>query len=255
MDGAIASDGSRGNILIVDDSPMNVRILERALREEGYESKAANNGREALDALHAGGRPFDVVLLDIVMPAMDGYEALATIKGDDQLKHIPVIMITSVEETESTVRCIELGATDYLTKPFNAPVLRARIGASMAEKRLRDLERAYLEQVEMVTGAAVAIGNGNYDLDALNVVSRRTDALGETARVIRKMAQEVKQREALLREQVRELRIEVDEARQHQKVQEITSSDFFKDLMGRASELRRTMSDGPFDPAAEQQRE
>ncbi len=135
----------QGHILIVDDNELNRRILTRALRQQGYTTAASENGHQALELLRSeqkDGYPlFDVVLLDILMPVMDGYEALAVIKNDSTLQHIPVIMISALDE---------MGATDYLPKPFNQALLNARISASLANKRLRDLEKAYLQQEVML---------------------------------------------------------------------------------------------------------
>jgi DNA-binding response OmpR family regulator len=144
------------------------------------------------------------------------------------------------------VRCIELGATDYLPKPFNAQVLRARIGASLAGKRLRDLELEYLEQVGRVTDAAATVEAGTFALASLDGVAARPDALGRLARVFQRMAREVRAREERLRQEVRELRIEIDEARQAKKVAEITESEYFQRLRGEAADLRRIM-DGSLD--------
>lgn len=199
----------------------------------------AADGREALDRLAEGG--VDVVLLDIVMPVMDGYDTLAAIKADPSLAHVPVIIISGVDQVESVVRCIEAGATDYLTKPFQPAILKARLDASLAAKRLRDLELEYLDQVSRVTGAAAALEAGNEDLGDLALVATREDALGVLARRFETMAREVLAREARLREEVRELRIEIDQARQARQVAEITDTDFFRDLRGRAAELRMTM--------------
>jgi two-component system, cell cycle response regulator len=183
----------------------------------------------------------DVVLLDILMPMLDGYETLESIKGDSALRHLPVIMITAVDELASAVRCIELGATDYLQKPFNAAVLRARIGASFADKRLRDLELEYLEQVGRVTDAAAAVEAGTFAIAELDPIAERSDALGSLARVFRRMASEVRVREERLQRQVRELQIVIDDERQAKKVAEITESDYFQQLRGQADELRRIM--------------
>ena len=109
-----------------------------------------------------------MILLDILMPEMDGYEVLAQVKGDSALRHIPVIMISAVDEMDSVVRCIEMGATDYLPKPFNPALLRARLNASLAEKRLRDLEREYLEQVGYVADAAQAVEAATFDPASLD---------------------------------------------------------------------------------------
>jgi adenylate cyclase len=100
----------------------------------------ATNGREALELLQAN--PIDLVLLDIMMPDMNGYEVLERLKADPQLRHIPVIMISAIDEVESVIRCVELGAEDYLSKPFNPTLLRARVGASLERKKLHDQVRA-----------------------------------------------------------------------------------------------------------------
>ena len=229
-----------GRILVVDDAVVNRRLLQRALSREGYAVSLAEDGHIALELLRDGGA-VDVVLLDILMPNLDGYETLTEIKRDPALRHLPVIMITAIDEMESAVRCIELGAMDYLPKPFNAALLRARIGASLAEKRLRDLELEYLEQVGHVTDAAAAVEAGTFAPELLNTVARRTDALGALARVFQHMAREVRSREDRLQQQVRELQIEIDEVRQATKVAEITESDYFQRLRGQAADLRRIM--------------
>jgi CheY-like chemotaxis protein len=228
-----------GRVLVVDDERLNRSILRAALSREGHDVVEAADGREALDRLADGGA--DVVLLDIVMPVMDGYETLAAIKADPGLAHLPVIIISGVDQVDSVVRCIEMGATDYLTKPFQPAILKARLDASLAAKRLRDLELEYLEQVSRVTGAAAALEAGTGDLGDLASVASRDDALGVLARRFESRAREVLAREARLREQVRELRIEIDQARQARQVAEITDTDFFRDLRGRAAELRLTM--------------
>lgn len=235
-------DGHRPRVLVVDDAALNRRLLERALANEGFEAVLAADGVQALAVLRAGMPcPVDVVLLDILMPNLDGYETLAAIKADPALRHLPVIMITAVDEVESAVRCIELGAMDYLPKPFNAAVLRARIGASLAAKRLRDLELEYLEQVGRVTEAAAAVEGGSFDLEGLDRVAGRSDALGSLARMFQRMAREVQAREERLQQQVRELQIEIDEARQARQVAEITESDYFQQLRGQAADLRRIL--------------
>jgi DNA-binding SARP family transcriptional activator/CheY-like chemotaxis protein len=144
-----------GRVLVVDDSGINRRLLVSALRELGHEVCAAENGRRALQLLRAVPDPvgpdgFDVVLLDLLMPVLDGYATLAEIKADPRLSHLPVIMVSAVHELESMVRCIDLGATDYLPKPFSAAVLRARLRSSLAAKRLRDSERGHLRRMEQV---------------------------------------------------------------------------------------------------------
>lgn len=135
-----------GIALVVDDSRVNRLVLVRQLAALGLEALEAENGAEALEQLRATPAAIDLVLLDVIMPELDGYETLAAMKADESIRHIPVIIVSGVEEQDSVVRCIELGATDYLTKPINASILSARINASLAAKRLRDLELEYMER-------------------------------------------------------------------------------------------------------------
>ena len=124
-------------LLVVDDIDDNRFALTRRLARQGYLNvTTATNGRQALELLNS--QAFDLVLLDIMMPDVNGYEVLATMKADERLRHIPVIMISAVDEMESVIRCVELGAEDYLAKPFNPTLLRARVGASLERKRLHD---------------------------------------------------------------------------------------------------------------------
>ena len=135
-----------GKLLVVDDDPANRDVLSRRLQRQGHTVMTASCGRDALDLLSTTA--YDVVLLDIMMPDMDGYEVLGHIKSDARLQHIPVIMISALSEVQSVVRCIDAGAEDYLTKPFNPVLLRARVGASLEKKRGRDRETALYEQLE-----------------------------------------------------------------------------------------------------------
>jgi DNA-binding response OmpR family regulator len=229
-------ENANGRMLVVDDDFLNRTLLATNLEEEGFAVETAEDGRQALDTLRA--EKFDVVLLDILMPEMDGYQVLQAIKSDGSLKHLPVIVISAVDEMESVVRCIEMGATDYLPKPFEPALLRARLNASLAAKRLRDLELEYLVQVGHVIGAAGAVEAGTFESAALDGVAKREDALGQLARVFQKMAQGVVARENKLKKQIQELKIEIDQSKQAKKVAEITDSDYFKSLRGQANDLR-----------------
>jgi class 3 adenylate cyclase len=134
-----------GVILVVDDNAANREMLGRRLQREGHRVQLAESGREALEVLRA--RRVDLVLLDVMMPQVDGYEVLRQLKADETLRDIPVLMISAVDEIESVVRCIELGAEDYLPKPFDPILLRARIGACLEKKRLRDREAQHLREL------------------------------------------------------------------------------------------------------------
>src|SRR5436190_1936322 len=136
---------AQARVLVVDDDPVNRLLLARSLEREGHQHSAADNGRRALKLLRA--EPFDAVLLDVLMPELDGYEVLAEIVGDPTLRHIPVIMISALEELDSVVRCIEMGAEDYLPKPFNPVLLRARLSGCLTKKRLYDLERQHVRNL------------------------------------------------------------------------------------------------------------
>lgn len=140
------TNAEQGTVLIVDDIEMNRDLLSRRLKRQGYSIVMAENGRQALDLLQE--QSVDLVLLDIMMPHMNGYEVLEHLKASPVLRHIPVIMISALDDIESVVRCIELGAEDYLFKPFNPTLLKARIGACLEKKRLRDQEQAYLKQLQ-----------------------------------------------------------------------------------------------------------
>ncbi len=124
---------------MVDDVEANRDVLSRQLKRQGYAVVLAENGQAALDQLRTSH--IDLVLLDIMMPEMDGYEALQRLKADPALRHIPVIMISALSELDAVVRCIELGAEDYLPKPFNPTLLKARLGASLDKKRAHDREQ------------------------------------------------------------------------------------------------------------------
>ncbi len=140
------TDGAAGTLLVVDDNAANRDLLARRLTRQGYAVTMAEDGQRALDVLAA--QPFDLVLLDVLMPGLDGYEVLARIKADERLRHVPVIMISALDDMESVVRCIELGAEDYLPKPFNPVLLRARVRASLEKKRLRDWETRLHKETE-----------------------------------------------------------------------------------------------------------
>lgn len=199
-------------ILVVDDEENNREVLRRRLEREGYRVELAHNGREALERVVE--KAFDLVLLDVLMPEMDGYAVLERLKAAPATRDIPVIVISALDEMQSIVRCIEQGAEDYLPKPFDPVLLRARISASLEKKRLRDQEVEYLSQVDRVIQAALAVEQGRYESGGLGEVAERDDALGHLARVFDGMAAQVRAREDRLRAQVRELRLEIEVARE-----------------------------------------
>lgn len=138
--------GEPARVLVVDDNEMNRDLLARRLQREGHRVELAVDGVDALARLNGGA--FDLVLLDIMMPGMDGYQVLAHLKADEALRHVPVMLISALDDTDSVVKGLSLGADDYLPKPFNPHILRARVNASLARKHLRDCEQLYARSLE-----------------------------------------------------------------------------------------------------------
>lgn len=205
-------DQDSGHILVVDDNRINRMMLHKMLTDQGHRVTQAEDGKQALAYLqNPSNGGVDVILLDILMPELDGYQLLEKIKNDPKLHYLPVIMVSALDELHSVVRCIEIGATDYLTKPVQRTLLRARLNASLAEKRLRDLELEYLEQVGHVIGAAEAVEGNSYAPESLASVATREDALGNLARVFQRMAREVHLREQRLKQQLEQLRLDMEE--------------------------------------------
>ena len=132
-------NAEKGDLLVVDDNRVNRLLVARTLEQLGHRVAFAENGRQALESLR--NRPVDLVLLDIEMPEMNGYQTLEALRAEPKLRDIPIVMMSSVDEVDSVARCIELGAEDYLFKPVNAVLLRARVAASLEKKRLRDQQR------------------------------------------------------------------------------------------------------------------
>ncbi len=225
-----------GRILVVDDNRINRLQLSRGLELQGHTVGLAVSGRRALEMVRA--ESFDLLLLDILMPEMNGYQVLEEMKRDSVLRHIPVIVISALDEIESVVKCIEMGAEDYLTKPFNPVLLKARIDACLEKKQLRDQEMEYLRQVGCLTDAAAAVEAETFDPACLADVAARADELGQLARVFRRMAREVHVREQRLRQEVQQLRIELDESRQACQVAQIVETDYFRRLRAQAQEIR-----------------
>lgn len=144
-----------GRILVIDDVASNRDLLERRLGRDGHQVNCAGSGIEALRALE--GMDFDLVLLDVIMPDMNGLEVLSRMKSEPRWRDIPVIMISGLKENDAVVRCIEEGAEDYLPKPFDPVLLRARIAASLERKQWRDRERQYLQRIEFEKDRADAL--------------------------------------------------------------------------------------------------
>ncbi|MCB2129801.1 MAG: response regulator [Rhodobacteraceae bacterium] len=192
----------QGRVLVVDDHKPNRMKLALAVRNLGHEVETVEGGKQCLEALRR--ERFDIVLLDILMPEMDGFQVLGEIKADPALRDIPVIVISSLDETDDAVRAIELGADDFLTKSFNPVLLKARVGAGLERKRLRDTELEYLHQVDRLAAASGIVEGKGFDPARLGLddIAARDDRLGNLARVFLEMAGEVYRREQNLRMQI-----------------------------------------------------
>ncbi len=192
----------KGRVLVVDDHKTNRLKLSLAVRNLGHSVETVSNGIQCLERLAEDD--FDIVLLDIIMPEMDGFEVLARMKAAPGLRDIPVIVISSLEDTEDAVRAIEMGADDFLTKSFNPVLLKARLGAGLERKRLRDQELEYLHQVDRLAEASLTIEGRDFDPARLELddIAERSDQLGNLSRVFLQMASEVYRREQNLRNQI-----------------------------------------------------
>jgi CheY-like chemotaxis protein len=230
-------DGKK-RILVAEDNDPNRVMLCRRLEKHGYVPTEARNGREALDLVQR--HKFDLLLCDIMMPEVDGYEVLRELKADPDLKALPVIMISALDEMESIVRCIEMGAEDYLPKPYDPVLLQARITACLDKRRLRDQELAYLRAVGDLTRAADAVEKGAFDPAVLAPIAARTDALGTLARVFDKMAREVQARERQLRQEVARLRVmvEIDQKKKDEELAAVASKIDELGLDKKVAEMR-----------------
>lgn len=168
----LASGAEAGRVLVVDDNETNRDLLAHMLRRQKFQIEMASDGVSALEQARAS--EFDLILLDIMMPLMDGYEVLTRLKSDAATRHVPVIMISAVGEVDSVVRCIELGADDYLPKPFNPTLLKARIGACLEKKRGRDREMRLFAQLQENFGRLQSLEKMRDDLTHMIVHDLRT---------------------------------------------------------------------------------
>ncbi|WP_170984640.1 adenylate/guanylate cyclase domain-containing protein [Rhodoligotrophos defluvii] len=144
-----------GRILVVDDNEANRDLLRRRLLQEGHQVELAQSGRQALQMLEK--EEFDLILLDLIMPGMNGIEVLERLKSDQRLYQVPVVMISGLSETDAVIRCIEAGAEDYLPKPFNLVLLRARINACLERRRWRGREQEYLAKLKIAKDRSEAL--------------------------------------------------------------------------------------------------
>lgn len=174
-----------GHLLVVDDNKVNRILLSRGLEQYGHTIETAENGKQALDMLKRTS--YDLILLDIEMPEMNGYQVLEACLKDDNLSNIPVIMTSSLDEIDSVVKCVELGAEDYLNKPVNPILLRARVNASLEKKRLRDEQRKLIrtfatkEVADELSKTGFSLGGNLVDVSVLFADIRSFTTLSEVS--------------------------------------------------------------------------
>jgi len=193
----------------VDDDHDLRALLTGLLQRLGHVVLAAENGQVGLET--AERELPDLVISDLSMPVMDGHEMLDQLKKNTRTQHIPVIVVSGEGDADSVVRCIEHGAEDHLTKPYEPVVLQARIRTTLERKRLRDLELAYLGRVAQLTGAAEAVERQTYDSRVLREVMSRPDHLGHLAQVFDRMVTGLRSREEQLQARVRALQQEIEQ--------------------------------------------
>jgi CheY-like chemotaxis protein len=239
------------SILIVDDTASQQLLLSAVLRSAGYSDLlTAASAEQAFaqlsgDGPAGGGTAVDLILMDISMPDMDGIEACRQIKATAAWQDIPVIMVTASTDSEDLQAAFAAGALDYITKPPKKSEMLARVRSALNLKHEMDGRKArerqlldYVDQVAHVTAAAAAVEAQTFDPASLAGVAARGDALGQLARVFQRMAGEVYAREERLRQQVQELRIQIDEGQKAREVAEITETDYFRTLQEKARRLR-----------------
>jgi DNA-binding response OmpR family regulator len=234
-----------GRILVVDDDAIVRRVLERGLAQLGYAVETAADGNIALERILAASSEesplIDLMLLDVVMPVMDGVATLQALASDPTVVNLPVIVVSGLDEQETVVRCLELGAIDYLHKPVDPRLLDVRVRTSLTAKRAREVELDRLDQVDRLMAAARAVEQGSFEPQQLDPVAARGDELGALARTLQRMTHEVAARERVLRTAVAGLRIEIDAARRDRQVEDVTGSAYYRRLTADAAELKRIL--------------
>ncbi|WP_246102899.1 response regulator [Streptomyces piniterrae] len=176
------STGRKGRVLVVDDDRTNRMMLTYRLEMAGLETATSENGLEALQMLRESD--FDVVLLDILMPGMDGYATLDLMKHDQRLSHTPVIMMSAVGDLDSVIRCLEMGAEDYLPKPLDHLLLISRVNNILLKIRLEQVERG----LGRIADAVQAMAGGALPAGALDQLTEQTDSVGRLARQLQQLA-------------------------------------------------------------------
>lgn len=227
-----------GRILAVDDDPLNRDMLASRLVRQGHSVTTAADGVEVLEKVRQ--QRFDLVLLDVMMPRLDGYDTLLQLKADEELRHLPVIMISALDDLSSVVRCIEAGAEDYLPKPFNATLLRARIGACLEKKALRDQELELYQNL-MLSQQRLdrELSQADRFVASMAADVREDPRVAPLLAAFQRMAGAVSRRETELRATIKELEIKINTAAVQGQVGSILGDPSFSSLAERARAMRQ----------------
>jgi sigma-B regulation protein RsbU (phosphoserine phosphatase) len=233
-------DGSKlltGKILVVDDNAMNVEVLSARLARQGHIVSTASDGEEALHCVTQ--EPFDLVLLDVMMPKVDGYATLQALKAGEETQFIPVIMISALDELQSVVRCIEAGAEDYLAKPFNPTLLRARVDACLREKIRHDREvtlyKSLLQSQQVLERHIISSEKQLQSIPEDLLSDPRVTPL---LQAFSEMTGALRNRESDLRVSMESLEIKIDHSDLQNHVGAIVSDPSFLALSQRAKAMR-----------------
>lgn len=227
-----------GRLLAVDDDPLNRDMLASRLVRQGHTVTTAVDGVEVLEKVRQ--QRFDLVLLDVMMPRLDGYDTLLQLKADEELRHLPVIMISALDDLSSVVRCIEAGAEDFLPKPFNATLLRARIGACLEKKALRDQElELYQNLVLSQQRLDRELSQADRFVASMAADVREDPRVAPLLSAFQRMAGAVSRRETELRATIKELEIKINTAAVQGQVGSILGDPSFSSLAERARAMRQ----------------
>jgi sigma-B regulation protein RsbU (phosphoserine phosphatase) len=227
----------RGRILAVDDDALNLDVLAQRLTRQGHMVSTAVDGEEALQRLRE--QQFDLVLLDVMMPKLDGHGTLAGLKADEKLRAIPVIMISALDELSSVVRCIEAGAEDYLPKPFNPTLLRARIGACLEKKALHDQEiELYNGLVQSQRDLENELKAAHRGMEELDPEVRHDPKVVPLIRAFERMTSAMSRRQTDLRATIQDLEIQINRKSLSSQVKTIVTDPTFSAFTERARAMR-----------------
>lgn len=226
-----------GKILAADDDNYNLEILAKFLHKQGHVVTTVEDGQQALEALKVGS--FDLVLLDIMMPNLDGFETLKCIKGRDDLMSTPVIMISALDELSSVVRCIEFGAEDYLPKPYNATLLRARIGSCLERKAWIDQNLKLIDQLERSQSKIdIELKEAAKQLDLLKTQFANDLNIEPFMKAFERINQSLVGQKRQIAETLQDLQIEINRKVVSAQVKSIVSNPDFMSLSERAKAMR-----------------